>query len=99
MTKKVFFYRFAGFILIAISAIPLYALTVNVLLFFNLIPQDLRDTAFGHEMTFKAVVVGCGCLVLGFAGIFPKESWRHVLYFSPAYAPSLYAIIHTMTQA
>lgn len=98
MSKKEFFLRFLGFVLIAVAALPVFALTVNALIYFDTVPVELRDTAYGSELIFRSVVVWCGCLVLGFAGIFPKETWRHVLYFSPLYAPSLYAIIHTITQ-
>lgn len=98
MSKKEFFIRFLGFVVIAVAAGPFFALTFNALVLFDFIPQEVKDTAFGRELIFRAVVVWCGCLLLGFIGIFPKESWRYVLYFSPLYAPSLYAIIHTLMQ-
>ena len=98
MTKKVFFLRFAGFLLIALAALPVFALTFNALIAMNLVPEDLKDKAFGNELTFRAVIVWCAALLPGFAGIFPNESWRHVLYFAPLYAPALYAILHTLMQ-
>jgi hypothetical protein len=98
MTKKVFLLRFAGFLLIAMAALPAFALTFNALVLFDLIPAELKDKTFGNELTFRAVIVWCGALILGFAGIFPQENWRHVLYFSPLYAPALYAVVHTLTQ-
>lgn len=98
MTKKEFFLRFAGFIVIALAALPAFVVTFHVLISLNLIPEEVKDKAFGHELTFRSVIVWCGALVLGFIGIFPKESWRHILYFSPLYAPPLYAILHTLGQ-
>ncbi len=98
MTKKIFFLRFAGFLLIAVAALPVFAITVNALVALNLIPEELKDKAFGNELTFRAVIVWCGALISGFAGIFPRENWRHVLYFSPMYAPALYIVIHTLMQ-
>jgi hypothetical protein len=98
MSKKEFFFRFLGFVVIAVAALPIFALTVNALIFFDAVPLELKDTAYGSELIFRSVIVWCGGLILGFIGIFPKESWRHVLYFSPIYAPSFYAIVHTLTQ-
>ena len=98
MSKKEFLIRFLGFVVIAVAAGPVFALTFNALVLFDMVPQEIRDTAFGHQLTFKSVMVWCGSLVLSFVGIFPKESWRYVLYFSPVYAPSLYAVIHTLAQ-
>ncbi len=98
MTKKVFIIRFAGFLAIAVAALPVFALTFNALIAMDLVPEELKDRAFGNELTFRAVIVWCGALIAGFAGIFPKESWRHVLYFAPLYAPALYAVIHTLMQ-
>ena len=98
MSRKELLIRFLGFVVIAVAAGPFFALTFNALVLFDLIPQEVKDTAFGRELIFKSVVVWCGALILGFIGIFPRESWRHVLYFSPIYAPSLYAVIHTIAQ-
>ncbi len=98
MSKKEFFIRFLGFLVIAVAAGPIFALTFNGLVLFDLIPQEVKDTAFGRELIFRSVVVWCGSLLLGFIGVFPRESWRYVLYLSPLYAPSLYAIIHTIAQ-
>jgi hypothetical membrane protein len=98
MSRKEFLIRFLGFVVIAVAAGPFFALTFNALVLFDVIPQEVKDTAFGNELIFKSVVVWCGSLILGFIGIFPKESWRHVLYFSPIYAPSLYAAIYTLAQ-
>ena len=98
MTKKIFLLRFAGFLFIAMAALPVFAITFNAMVLLDMIPAELKDKAFGNELTFRAVIVWCGTLIPGFSGIFPKESWRHVLYFAPAYAPSLYAIVHTLMQ-
>lgn len=98
MTKKTFFIRLAGFVVIALAALPVYSLAMVAMVVLQLVPQDLMDTGYGNDLTFRAVVVWCGTLVPGFAGIFPKENWRYVLYFSPLYAPALYAVIYTLAQ-
>ena len=98
MNWKNFALRFAGLIVIALAAGPLYALTMNLLIIAKQIPQELIDKAFGNTLTLKCVYVWLACLLIGFGSIFIKDSWRHILYFSPLYAPSVFAIIYTVIQ-
>lgn len=98
MNWKTFAFRFAGLILIALLAGPLYALTMNLLILAQQIPQELIDKAYGNVLTLKCVYVWLACLLVGFASIFLKQSWRHALYFSPLYAPSVFAVIYTVIQ-
>lgn len=98
MTLKTFFIRFAGLIIIALAAGPVYAVTVNLLILLNLIPIELADKAYGNILTMKAIYVWTGCLLVGFGALFLKEKWGLILYFSPLYAPSLFAIIFTLIQ-
>jgi hypothetical protein len=42
--------------------------------------------------------VWLGCLIPAFASIFFQGSWRYILYFSPLYAPSLFAVVYTLMQ-
>ncbi len=99
MTMKSFFIRLAGFIAIALLAGPVYALTVNALVLAQLIPAELVDKAFGNILTLRAIYVWIGCLLVGFASIFLKANWRYIFYFSPLYAPSLFAVIYTLMQS
>ena len=99
MSWKIFALKLAGFVVIALAAMPVYALTVNALLFFSLIPSDLVETGFGNAMTMKAVMVGLGCLLPSFAAIFIRAKWAVVLYFAPLYGPPLFAIAYTLAAA
>lgn len=96
MNWKDFALRLVGLIAIAIAAGPLYAVVVNLLLKAGQIPADLVDKAYGTTLITQCVYVWITCLPLGFLAIFLKENWRYLLYFSPLYAPSLYAIIQTI---
>ena len=98
MTLNNFLLRFGGFVLIALAALPLYAVTVNVLVYFGLIPVELAEKGFGNEMTMKAMFVWMGCLIVGGIAIFSQQGWAKIFYFSPLYAPSLFAAAYTFIQ-
>jgi hypothetical protein len=98
MTLKTFFLRFGGLIVIALAAGPLFAVTMNVMIYFQLFPESLVDKAFGNVLTMKAIYVWMGCLLAGFGSLFLKEQWRLILYFSPLFAPSIFAVIYTLLQ-
>jgi len=99
MTMKTFFIRFAGLIVIALLAGPLYAITVNFLVLTNMIPPDLVDKAYGNVLTLRTIYVWIGCLLVGFASIFARGSWRYIFYFSPLYATPIFAVVYTMLQS
>ncbi len=98
MTWKLFLLRFAGLILLAALAWPLYAITVNGLLWFDLISPELIEQGYGHALTLRMVFVWLTAIAAAFASIFVKDDWRLVLYLSPLYTPSLFAIAYTLVQ-
>ncbi len=98
MNWKDFLLRLAGFVVIAVAAMPVFALTINALVLFSLIPPTLMESGFGNIVTMKAVFVWAGCLLTGFGGIFIKEKWGLILYLSPMYAPALFAVVFTLIQ-
>lgn len=98
MNWKNFAIRFAGLIAIGVAAGPLVGLTTNILLKAGLIPEVLIDKAFGHELLSKCVYVWLTCLLFAFASIFLKQNWRYIFYFSPLYAPSVFAVVYTIMQ-
>ncbi len=92
MNAKTFALRFIFLIVIAIAAGPVYAITVNAMVFFGIAPYD------GTALTMQAVYVWLGCLLIGFGSMFIKDDWRLTLYLSPLYAPSLYILVFTIMQ-
>lgn len=98
MNWKVFTLRFAGLILIALAAGPLYGLVMNLLLATEQITPEMIETAYGNALTMKCVYIWIGCLLLGFGSLFANENWRYLLYFSPLYAPVLFALLYTIMQ-
>lgn len=94
MSWKDFFIRISGYVLIAVGAMPVYALTIVLLAVLNAVPENIRD-GFGNDVTFKAVFVWLGCLVISFGAIFIRENWAKILYASPLYMPSFFAIFYT----
>jgi hypothetical protein len=99
MNTKTFFLRFAGLIALALSALPLFAITLNLLLFFHLIPDTLIDNGYGNALAQTCVYIWLVCLLMGFISIFVQKPWRLVLYFSPLYAPILFTIVSTAWQS
>lgn len=97
MSWKDFLIRIGGYLLIAVAAMPVYAATIVLLVVVNAVPEELHD-GFGNDVTFKAVLVWLGCLIVSFGSIFIRESWAKILYLSPLYLPSLFAVFYTVTQ-
>lgn len=98
MSAKTFLIRFTFLICVALAAGPVYAITFNALIFAGAIPQELMNKAYGTMITTRAAFIWMGAVAAGFISIFIKDEWRYILLFSPIYAPSLYAIAHTLMQ-
>jgi len=98
MDWKKYGLRFLGLIVLAVAGFYAFAVTTNVLILLHAFPQELVDKAFGVELAQKTMFVLAGSLVLGLISVFLKEQWRLILYFSPLYAPSFFAVIYTIMQ-
>ena len=96
MNWKNFALRFAGLIVIALAMFPLFGFTVNMLVFFKLVPAEMVDKALGADIIRQSMYVWMASLPFGFASLFFQASWKYILYFSPLYAPSLFAIAYTV---
>lgn len=97
MTWKRFFVRLLGLIVFAPAGWMLFAATFNTLIFADLTPEDEAAAfSFAKELTFRAAFVFMGSLLAGFAGVFMKDITGRLLYLSPLYAPSLFAIAHAL---
>ncbi len=89
--------RFAGLVLFAALGFILYAIVTNILVMAGLTPSGDGSEGFGKDMTHKAMIVFMASLPIGLISLFIKDNWRWVPYLSPLYAPSLFAIVHTLT--
>lgn len=98
MDTKTFILRLAGLFLFIGLGFVLYAITSNLLILFGMMPTEVGSEGFGQHMTRLAMYLYMLSVPIGFAGIFVKDNWRWALYLCPLYAPSLFAIIHTITQ-
>ncbi len=94
MSWKILLLRFAGLIAFSICGGFLYAITVNLMLFANIMPEATD----GEALTFKAATVWMVSICIGFIAIFIKPEWRWVFYLAPLYASSLFALIYTIIQ-
>lgn len=96
MTWKLFSIRFAGLLAFAFLGFVLYAITSNMLILTGLMPSGEGSEGFGQDMTHRSMLLYMLSLPIGLAGIFIQQNWRWPLYLCPLYAPSLFAIIHTV---
>lgn len=97
MNWKTFLLRFAGLVAFAAMGFALYGITSHLLIMLGLTPDGEGSEGFGIEMTRLAMILYMISIPFGFSGIFIKEDWRWILYLCPLYAPSLFALIHTIT--
>jgi ABC-type microcin C transport system permease subunit YejB len=98
MDWKKYGLRFLGLMVLVVAGFYAFALTTNILILIHAFPQELVDKAFGVELAQKTMFVLVGSTLLGLVAVFLKEQWRLILYFSPLYAPSLFAVIYTLMQ-
>lgn len=96
MDIKTFSLRLIGLIVLAAFGFVLYAIVSNILILFGMMPTEDGSEGFGQHMTQLAMLLYLFSIPIGFAGIFVKAEWRWALYLCPLYAPSLFAIIHTI---
>ena len=90
-------------ILVLISScllgITLYALTVNLLVLGNIIPENATDTNFGQVLTNKATFVWLGAAVIALCSLFVQiKALRIVMLLAPLLIPSIFAVIYTLIQ-
>jgi len=90
-------------ILILISScllgITLYALTVNLLVFGGVVPENAEDINFGEILTQKATFVWLGAVVIGLCSLFIKiKGLRIAMLLAPLLIPSIFAVIYTLIQ-
>jgi hypothetical protein len=97
MTWKLFFIKLAGLAVFTAMGFVLYAITSHFLILAGMMPTGEGSEGFGEAMTRQAMYLFMASIPIGFAGIFVKENWRWVLCLCPLYAPSVFAIIHTVT--
>lgn len=98
MTWKIFLLRFAGLILVIGLGFALYPIMNHALILSGLMPTDEGSEGFGQNMMRQAMYLYMASVPVGFAGIFINDkNWRWPIYLCPLYAPSLFALIHTIT--
>lgn len=95
MNWNIFLLRLAGLIVISFLGGTLFAVCVNALVYFGLMPENLPDgTGYGAYLTGRAVFVWMGAIAAGIASLFLRQGWRLIFYFAPLYAPSLFAVFN-----
>ena len=87
-------YKITIFVLFAALALPLYALSINLMIMINLFPHDSLNYDLGQDMTQKAIFVWMGSLVFGVASIFAQEKWVLFLRLIPLLTPTIFALFY-----
>lgn len=90
-------YKIIVFIILALLAGPLYALTINLLIMADVFSNSGASSNIGEELITKAVFVWMGSLVFGIASLFIKHKSHKLLVAVPLIAPSLFAIIYALS--
>lgn len=90
---------FRIFVLAIISLLGglLYSLSVNVLIMTHVFPTEEVGNNFGYEMTSKAVLVWFAAIIIGFVSVFIEQKWRYLLLACPLLAPSIFALIYSLS--
>lgn len=83
-------------ILIAAGGYMAYPVTANLLVVSGLLQSGAVATAFGAEMTSKAVLVWLACVPLSVWASFMHSRMRYILLLAPLYAPSLFAVVYVL---
>lgn len=92
----IYIYRFLLLIVCALLAGPLYALTINMMIAFDVFQTGEVNFTMGEAMTRKSVFIWMGSLIIGAVGIFVKA--KNFYFFAvPLIAPSLFALIYTLS--
>lgn len=91
------FLRFIVLITLALLGGLLYALSTNIFIMAGLLPTENLDGNVGFDMTQRATFVWIGATFLGLISIFIKEKWRYGLLILPLIAPSLFALLYSLS--
>ena len=93
------FFRILILVSSCLMGITLYALTVNLLIYADLIPDNTAAQSFGLVLTQKATFVWIGASLLGIVALFVKRKPLHwVLILTPFLVPSLFSILYVLFQ-
>ena len=90
-------YRILTFVILAVLAGPLFAFTVNVLIKIETIPSGELSSSLGEDVTMKAIYVWMWALLPATISLFIKQSWGRYLTALPLIAPSIFAVIYSMS--
>lgn len=96
MSAKILILRFAGLALFTFLGFVLMAMVFLSMVILGLTPQGDAGAGFGRDIIQKSMLLGVMSALVGAASIFIKDNWRWVLYLTPLYAPSLFAVIYTL---
>lgn len=92
-----YIYRILLLVVFAVLAAPLYALTVNLLIAFEIFESTQVTYSLGETMTLKSTYIWMGSLIIGIIGIFMPPKIYMYFFTVPLIAPSLFAIIYTLS--
>jgi hypothetical protein len=99
MDWKTILIRLAGLLVICVGGSFLLALTVNLMIMMEMMPRELEGQGFGYAVLNRTSYIFMGSALIGLAGVFLKPRWRHIFYFSPLYAPTVFAVGFTIFKA
>jgi len=99
MSKKISdtLFKLLVVIIIAVLGWIIYPFFANLLIMGNLFPETAVEDNFGYVMTQKAILVWGISILLSLGYLFVKNRSRIILLSLPVIAPSLFALLYTLS--
>lgn len=96
---KDYIFKILLLIIIAAAGLLLVPLTINLMIWADILNSESVSPEFLQTTLQKSVFVWLGAVLIGITSLFITQSWRIALLLCPLLLPSLFMLIYTITQS